>query len=115
MITETAFLDCENLPEAMAACFDRPWNFLGEVRGFAPYAMFYCKRCNRRPVSVLRTAIVDCDEMITQVYLVGHKFITDDMIEVLVYFGTCDRCHDVYWARSGPPFRRVAARVPVGA
>ncbi len=41
----------------------------------------------------------------------GHKFITDDMILVFVWFGVCERCEAVYWARSGPPFTRIRSRV----
>jgi hypothetical protein len=41
----------------------------------------------------------------------GRTFITDDMIEVVVYFGVCGGCDSVYWARQGPPFRRARAFV----
>jgi hypothetical protein len=45
--------------------------------------------------------------------LTRYVFVTDDMIEVLVYFGACPECAAIYWARSGPPFRRVRSCVPV--
>jgi hypothetical protein len=46
------------------------------------------------------------------VSLTPRRFVTDDMLEVMVYFGICIECGAVYWARQGPPFRRLNAFVP---
>lgn len=100
IISETTFLNCENLPKEMAAALDRPWNFCGMVDWEVPDMGCLCIRCSKPSWEL--------------VVMRGHRFITDDMISVMVYFGTCDRCHDVYWAHSGPPFRRVMSAVPVG-
>ena len=115
MIRETSFLDCENCPEEMSSRFDVPWNFVGEVKGDRPYLVVACGKCRSdvfediykykhdpKPTSAMTFVTVD---------LFGKLFVTDDMIEVMVYFGVCERCESVYWAREGPPFRRARSYV----
>lgn len=109
MIYETTFLDCVNVPPEMAAQFDRPWNFIGEMECDYPNMVCICEKCiprpsMRRPQDYER---ISMEDTYMKVYMQGHLFITDDMIEVFVWFGVCERCSAVYWARSGPPFRRA--------
>ena len=107
MISETAFLNCENLPAEMSSAIDLPWNFLGEITDGRDFLRCVCLKCSPMP---LPTAIVPLqfrDYRTQTVDLRGHWFITGDMLEVLVFFGRCDWCGSVFWARRGPPFRRV--------
>lgn len=113
MISETAIMDVENLPDEIAVWFDRPWNFVGEVKrkSCPSFVDVACRRCSGSLVSFdLSTAITT-----TKVALKGYLFITDDMIEVTVYFGVCETCGSVYWAREGPPFKRARCYGRVGA
>ena len=105
---ESAFLDSENVPAIMQGRFDVPWNFVGEVRTNASTMDCYCTKCNASPVT-LRLRIVDHITVIVE--LRGYMFVTDYMIEVVIYFGICRKCDGVFWARSGPPFRRARALV----
>ena len=105
MIQETAFLSCDNVPDKMRRQFDRPWQFVGEVEATQPVYRAVCRKCSETPrICDARTIEKSVWHAVT---LDGYKFVTDDMIEVMVYFGVCD-CGAVYWARQGPPFRRVA-------
>ncbi len=114
MISETAFLDCEDTPPEMVEQFDRPWHFLGEVKGELPSVMkAYCGRCHVIHFEPPQATSQPCRPSSFQVVdLPGHQFITDDMIQVVVYFGVCGNCGAVFWARQGPPFRRVRRLVP---
>ena len=106
-------MDCENVPPEMLGRFDQPWTFVGEVKGDRPYLQALCKRCEERNRPMLFSA--DPSPLYNVVYqivdLVGHLFITDDMIEVVVYFGVCGECDAVHWARQGPPFKRARCLV----
>jgi len=112
MITEAAFVGSENLPEEMSAVMDRPWNFVGVIQDHPPAVHCHCDKCNQRmPVRVCGGSEWAPSRTIRTICLRMYRFITDDMIEVYIYFGIC-QCGAVYWARSGPPFRRVRARTP---
>jgi len=111
MISEAAFVGCRNLPESMARCFDVPWVFMGEVKADNRTIMMCCGKCNQRELVLDgNPGWAKCKPLVA-VVLRGYRFITDDMIEVMVYFGICEKCDLVYWARSGAPFRRVRAYV----
>ena len=108
ILPETAFLDCENVPSEMAECFDKPWYFVGEVTGVRPHLQYICNRCSaRRMPSLFDVNALTDYEPIHVVAMRGHRFITDDMLEVVVYFGVCEHCGRVHWARQGPPFKRA--------
>lgn len=113
MITETAFVGAENLPQEMARSLDKPWTFVGEVRSNRSVVECLCE-CQRRPCLTpshsRHTAMVLPAKMrITDLF--GHDFITDDLLIVRVYFGVCVECGRVHWARQGPPFQRVRRMV----
>lgn len=111
MIKETAFIGCDNPPSVMAGRFDQPWNFIGEVKTDHRYFRCLCEKCNKRePVFVLQPMVNDFAPLVV-VECEGYLFVTDDMIEVVVYFGVRNKCDSVYWARSGPPFRRARSCV----
>ena len=112
MINETAFIDCKDIPEAMQGRFDQPWHFLGDVTPAGSVMQCLCGRCNP-PNNMYQPNEEIADAPVQMVYLMGHLFVTDDMLEVTVYFGVCGECDKVYWARQGPPFKR--ARQCVGA
>jgi len=107
MITETAFMDCENLPAEMASRFDVAWNFVGEVKTNLPHVRVLCHKCAPQVSVWIDACNGSLEDEYMQVELRGHLFITEDMLEVVVYFGVCERCDAVYWARQGPPFRMV--------
>jgi hypothetical protein len=114
MISETTLMDCENMPAEMAGRFDQPWHFVGEARGNPRALECLCEKC--RPKIPLRVSdTVDARERIQTVHLRGHLFITDDMLKVVIYFGVCDKCDSVYWARQGPPFKRARCLAPAVA
>jgi hypothetical protein len=109
MITETVFIGCENVPEEMAGAFDRPWHFLGEVKADHWTMLCYCGKCNAPDLSYTKDFEFVRNEAFMTVILNAHLFITGDMLEVVVFFGICKKCQSVYWARSGPPFKRARA------
>lgn len=105
MVSESTLIGCENLPQEMAERFDQPWFFVGEIsntRGMMMAAV--CQKCeahNRYLDSMSYRTLT----------LIGHPFITDDMLEVIVYFGVCGECDSAHWARQGPPFKRARCLV----
>lgn len=108
MINETTFLDTENLPPEIVGRFDEPWYFIGEVKRDVPWLQAPCSRCGRNR----RVARYDPSQDIRLdtfqiVQLKAYTIITDDYIEVIIYWGTCAKCGQVAWARQGPPFSRV--------
>ena len=106
MISETALLDCEDVPACMSERFDQPWHFVGEVEPKHYSLNAVCMRCADRPIRLKEQIRVE--EIIYQIVpMQSYLFITDDMIEVTIYFGVCDKCDRVYWARQGPPFTRA--------
>ena len=111
--TEAFFLECENCPPEMIEHFDRPWKFVAEVRGWREYINTTCKKCNKpRPVQFLEEIPTTIEDI--RYHLVAMKayhFITDDLIEVTVYFGVCSNCSQAHWARQGPPFKRLRSYV----
>ena len=109
MITETAFFNCDNLPPEMACRFDQPWTFIGEVKTNRLHIECHCSKCARENSKYLWSPATMPVPMCSMqlVSMGGRVFITDDMIEVVVYFGVCEKCDTVHWARSGPPFRRA--------
>ena len=109
MIGETAFMDCDNLPEEMADSFDKPWNFVGEVKTNLTYLKVHCAKCN--PPRKIAPSKLPEPHMVHIVVLLEYPFVTGDMLEVRVYFGICDKCDGVYWARQGPPFKRVSSYI----
>lgn len=115
MISETAILGCDNLPESMRGQFDKPWNFVGEVKTNRMDLMCHCKKCNMADVNYFKPQQRATPQRLVFVRMAGHLFVTDDMIEVMVYFGVCQECEAIYWARSGPPFRRARRCVGVSS
>lgn len=113
MISETALIHAENTPEIMRGTFDKPWNFVGEVKHSEPpgYLSAYCDKCNGSLISNLTHNLSIGPEPVPSsfvpVHLDGFQFITDDMIEIIVYFGICPECQSIYWMRQGPPFQRA--------
>lgn len=115
MNTETTLINCENVPSEMVGRFDQPWHFVGEVEGDRHYLRTICKKCDEQRAirSVLwspETSLIERETFET-VDMQGHLFITDDMIECVVYFGVCHKCDSVHWARQGPPFKRARCLV----
>lgn len=106
MISETSIMASENVPPEMTCRFDQPWVFIGEDISNRPYIRCTCRKCNRRPVNFACDRQPDSVEVF-DVLLKGFIFITDDMIECIVYFGVCEHCDTVHWARQGPPFKRA--------
>lgn len=113
MITETAFIGCDNLPQEMAVRLDKGWTFVGEIKTNSLYHNCVCVKCSRRPISY-RARVERLEFRAEVVSLRSYLFVNDDMIEVKVYFGVCEMCDSVYWGRSGPPFRRVRSGVLLG-
>ena len=113
IIKETTFLDCDNLPAEMTNAFDRPWNYVGDIRPQQNgWVKAMCQECRREdPNCLIKISATESvlPEVLQVVTLKDYLFITDDRIEVRVYFGTCEDCGAVYWARQGPPFARVRA------
>lgn len=120
MISETAFMNCENLPEIMRNKFDRPWTFVGKIRG-TPRTIASVCRC-----SVVRPAVengyriivpdafkvVECD---------GYVFYAEPYLPpfgpgvyVIVYFGVCEKCGLVHWGHSDVPLSGLKAFVQKG-
>lgn len=114
MISETTLVGCENVPPEMACRFDEAWVFVGEVQDGNRYAhRAICRKCTVIP-DYSRWPVFDRAQVVYQeVDLKGYLFITDDMIECMVYFGVCRKCDMVHWSRQGPPFQRARCLVPV--
>lgn len=112
MITDASFVGCANLPPEMASRLDQPWTFAGEVKTNARFHRCVCGKCSRKHISYKPNLNDYLAFMSEVVELRSYLFITDDMIRVRVYFGVCEACDSVFWARSGPPFRRARAMVP---
>jgi hypothetical protein len=88
MITETAFIGADNLPQEMADALDLPWNFVGDIGpkfmpsgDVGPYNVMIPCHHGLDPTELVSSA------RIYAVQLRGYLFITDDLIEVRVYFG----------------------------
>lgn len=111
MISETAFMNCENCPEVMRGQFDKPWHYLGDVKHGHNYLNVVCKCQQKLPALAFIEEPVEFREM-SIMSLRSFKFITDDMLIVIVYFGVCEQCGRVVWAKEGPPFERARAFVP---
>lgn len=111
MISETTLVSCRNVPPEMSARFDEPWIFTGEVKAYRPYEQCVCRKCSVQP-SIVLSLSPSYSPMLHIVDMKGYLFITDDMIECIVYFGVCNNCDSVYWARQGPPFKRARCLVP---
>ena len=108
MISETTLVGCENLPTEMAARLDEPWVFVGEVKGDRSHQCATCNKCK----PTFATFAIAHPFAFEIVEMKGYLFITDDMIECMVYFGVCSKCNSVHWARQGPPFKRARCLVP---
>jgi hypothetical protein len=97
----------------MLGYFDQPWNFIGEIKldnKNVPNIECICNKCSKPTFDF---KLRENDLMFIHVHLESYIFITDEMLEVIVYFGVCQKCDSIYWARSGLPFRR--AKVCIGA
>lgn len=113
MISETTFLDCENISIEMSSRFDQPWTFVGEVKKEVNYLKARCEKCNRyhNPVEINFNSITAINDVITTVMLKSYLFITDDKLEVIIFFGVCEKCDTVHWARQEPPFKRARSYI----
>lgn len=101
----------------MDKCLDLPWNDLGEVSANIvrrSYLEKVCK-CSTKPHVDHNEEMIVEPPSFALVHMPGRMFVTDDMIEVIVFFGQCQKCKAVYWARSGPPFNRARAFIPAEA
>ncbi len=103
IITDCNIIGAEGCPEEIAAAGNEPWRFLGEVPWRRPSVEVICPNCSPRPCVIPRPH--EMFDVVCSMHLDGHKFVTEDMLEVIVYWGRCPRCRRVSWARSGPPFR----------
>lgn len=116
MISEASFVGCRDLPEVMREQLDRPWIFVGEVPALQYRFAGICLACegNERSGIIVRRARGD-DFRTEQSHAIltfeAFVFVTGDRLEVIVFFRVCPTCGRVYWARSGPPFKRVRACV----
>jgi hypothetical protein len=105
-------MSCENPPEAMRGQFDRPWNYIGDVKTNSRFLNMICK-CQKHGTLIYPENEIPEPKQLSILTLSGYQFITDDMLEVMVFFGVCAECQRVYWGKQGPPFRRARAFVPV--
>jgi len=85
VITETAFIGCDNLPQEMAVRLDKGWTFVGEIKTNSLYHNCVCVKCSRRPISY-RARVERLEFRMEVVSLRSYLFLTDDMIEVKVVF-----------------------------
>lgn len=108
MIKDFQIIGCENCPKEMMAAADLPWYFLGEVRETWNLNI-RCEKCNRPDFLVLKAS--SYKEVYKIHTLQKYLFITDEMLEVIIYWGCCRDCRRIYWARVGPPFKRVRALI----
>lgn len=118
MISETSLIGADGLPDVMQGRFDKPWHFVGEMKHTPICVNLWCKKCSRSFNDFVRAHGPECDWSMQpmpyhKVTLDRYLFVTDDMLHVFVYFGVCDECDSVYWARQGPPFERVRSYVGV--
>lgn len=110
MISESAFIGCENCPEVMKGQFDKPWHYLGDVKPGQHFLNVVCK-CQQAPLNFL-AEVHEVPEPMEIMSLRPFTFVTDDMLIVIVYFGVCGECGRVVWAKEGPPFKRARSFVP---
>ena len=106
MITKEMLVGCEGLPPVIGDRLDRPWRFIGEVSGLRNQPMkCVCMSCLRRKrgLNVYSSQPSTVELAVT---MDPYLFVSDDMLEVMVYFGVCKECDSVYWARQGPPYGR---------
>jgi len=96
----------------MAARLDEPWVFVGEVKGDRYAVRAICRKCTARPTYAPLSVYDRPQAIYYEVDMRGYLFVTDDMIECMVYFGVCRKCDSVHWARQGPPFKRAHCLVP---
>lgn len=120
VLTERMFVGCLGLPAVMAAELDRAWVFVGEYpryffeEGCRPSLWVLCQSRKCKPqMNWLETSGDVQDSFATIANLDRYLFITDDNLEVFIFFGKCAKCDTVYWARQGPPFSGVSSAVCV--
>jgi rubredoxin len=106
IMSEAMFVGCANLPECMDRALDLPWNYVGDVDRPRHWIQAICKKCSPRP-SLFEPLPKSFKPYFVIVDLAAYQFVTDDMLEITVYFGRCSTCGRVYWAKQGPPFRRA--------
>ena len=115
MLSESAFLHCHNCPEIMRGQFDKPWHYLGDVKPGQHYLNVICKCQQKLPaLAFIKETPVEFKPM-PMMSLRSFKFVTDDMLIINVFFGVCEECGRVVWAKEGPPFHRAKAFVPAEA
>jgi hypothetical protein len=112
VISETVIMGCEGVPKEMRR-FDRPWHFVGEVEGCRSHWEILCQRCCPKMTELAQWLNWAEPGVLTyhRVSLRGYPLVTDDRIEVMVYFGVCGGCDSIYWALQGPPFTRARCLV----
>ncbi len=112
ILSESAFVGAKNLPECMAECLDLPWRYVGEVKEHGRnWVQAICRKCDLER-DICEPSKMEFKTAFTVVNLDRYLLITDDMLEVYVFFGRCKKCGSIYWAKSGPPFRYARACVP---
>ena len=110
ILDSNALIGCENVPDAMIGSFDRPWIYIGDVQPGLNSIACICETCNQAKHAISISSTVK-QEQVDTVRCDGFRFITDDKLLIIVYFGVCRRCKSVYWGKSGPPFQRARALV----
>jgi hypothetical protein len=117
MLSETGIMDCENVPPEMVAQFDRPWNFVKEVPQWECHSLLevLCKcQTNHLSKKLKESPATEMVQPLIITSCKAYEFVTEDMLIVTIYFGVCEGCGAVYWARQGPPYRMLSSFVPVG-
>lgn len=114
MMSETDLMNCQDVPQVMQDAFDKPWEFVGETKEGVARLHSRCSPCSAPDLVGFFSPTMDYAFKPMQIVdLEGYKFITDDMIVCMIYFGTCSKCGRVIWARQGPPFKRARCLSPV--
>lgn len=106
-IEETMPRDCnsliDSLPPEIARSFGLTWHFVGEIsrNNSSPGVDAACTaKCLPTPVmGYSADAPADLLRPIPIVRLKANHFIRSDGLRVIVYFGICDNCGSIYWAR----------------
>jgi len=108
MIRETDFFQ-RGCPPEIRETLDMPWHFLGVVPANSAHRahLALCTSCCNVnfQISPCRSPCKS-DTTDPVVNLLPYHLLTDDLLQVLVYWGRCGGCGRVYWAQTGPPFRR---------
>ena len=110
MIEAQNFEEIQDLPEEIRKQLGKDWVFLGETPCLdASWKHAHCAACNQHREYLLTMArgLHSSPDISQIVSLRPYRFITSDLLVIGVYFGACDNCGRVYWAREAPPYHRA--------